>query len=295
MSLTPSSLFPASFIVPTRTGFCRRLVGWLAPFLAALGLAASVAPSSAQPLFASGFTSYDAANRPDFNLDGNPDLALANRNSNDVSVLLGNGDGSFGASTAYATGLNAHAVAIGDLDADGNPDLAVANHYSCTVSVLLGKGDGTFGLKQDYGIGSGPNSVAIGDFDGDDRPDLAVANFRGGSVAVLRNIGSGSPTSVTPLPAGALGLQLSVSPNPTMSSADVRFVMPSAGRASVEIFDVVGRQVAQLGPVLYEAGAHAVTWDGTSKAGTMAPAGVYLIRLTTNHGQATAQLVKSGR
>jgi flagellar hook assembly protein FlgD len=71
--------------------------------------------------------------------------------------------------------------------------------------------------------------------------------------------------------------------------------MPSAGRAGVEVFDVGGRQVAQLGPVLYEAGSHALTWDGTGKAGTMVPAGVYLIRLTTNHRQATTQLVRSSR
>lgn len=71
--------------------------------------------------------------------------------------------------------------------------------------------------------------------------------------------------------------------------------MPSAGRASIEIFDVAGRQVTQLGPVLYEAGSHALTWDGMSRTGKTAPAGVYLIRLTTDQGQATAQLVKSGR
>ena len=78
----------------------------------------------------------------DLNGDGKPDLAVANYGSNTVSVLLGNGDGGFGAKTDFATGSDPYSVAIGDLNGDGKPDLAVANSSSNTVSVLLGNGDG---------------------------------------------------------------------------------------------------------------------------------------------------------
>src|SRR5207302_249957 len=74
----------------------------------------------------------------DFNGDGKPDLAVANTGSNTVSVLLGNGDGTFQAAAFFAAGLNPQYVAVGDFNGDGKPDLAVANTGSNTVSVLLG-------------------------------------------------------------------------------------------------------------------------------------------------------------
>ena len=75
----------------------------------------------------------------DLNGDGRPDLAVANFSSDSVSVLLGYGDGTFGAVTDYGTGRYPLAVAIGDLNVDGRPDLAVTNQGS-TVSVLLNRG-----------------------------------------------------------------------------------------------------------------------------------------------------------
>jgi hypothetical protein len=72
----------------------------------------------------------------DFNRDGISDLVTANYNSDNVSVLLGNGDGTFQAATNYDTDLNAVSVAVGDFNGDGFPDLAAANHYGDNVSVL---------------------------------------------------------------------------------------------------------------------------------------------------------------
>ena len=66
------------------------------------------------------------------------------RMSDNVSVLLGNGDGSFQSAVNYGAGDGPSSVAIGDLNGDANLDLAVANRYSDNVSVLLGNGDGSF-------------------------------------------------------------------------------------------------------------------------------------------------------
>jgi hypothetical protein len=73
----------------------------------------------------------------DFNLDGRPDLAVANFGSANISALLGNGAGGFGAATNFGAGTNPQSVAVGDFNLDGRPDLAVANQISNNVSALL--------------------------------------------------------------------------------------------------------------------------------------------------------------
>src|SRR5437899_10030713 len=100
----------------------------------------------------------------DFNRDGIPDLVVTNLFSGSVSVLLGNGDGTFRAPVAFGAGSSPVFVAVGDFDGDGAQDLAVANYHS-TVSVLLGNGDGTFRAAMSFPVGSGsfygPMSVAV--------------------------------------------------------------------------------------------------------------------------------------
>src|SRR5260221_401649 len=71
-------------------------------------------------------------------------LILENNGGGKVSVLLGKGNGTFGAQQTLGAGSQARFVVAADLNGDGKPDLAVANYGAGTVSVLLGNGNGTF-------------------------------------------------------------------------------------------------------------------------------------------------------
>ena len=138
----------------------------------------------------------------DVNGDGNPDLLATDYwgyPANTVSVLLGNGDGTFQPAVTYGSGgASPTSIAVADLNGDNKPDLVVANQCfaDCSgagsVAVLLGNGDGTFqpAVAYDPG-GTEPDAVAVADVNGDGKLDIVVANA-GGSVAVLLGNGDGT-------------------------------------------------------------------------------------------------------
>ncbi|MEG4128118.1 FG-GAP-like repeat-containing protein, partial [Microcoleus sp. Pol1B3] len=121
----------------------------------------------------------------DFNKDGNSDLVTANNLTSDVSLLLGNGDGTFGSATYFAVGSSPYTVAVGDFNADGNSDLATANKSSNDISILLGNGNGTFGTATNLSVGSTPYFVLVGDFNKDGKSDFATANSGSSDVSIL--------------------------------------------------------------------------------------------------------------
>lgn len=135
----------------------------------------------------------------DFNGDGKLDLVVANAGSKNVSVLLGNGDGTFKAPLSHATPAP-QSLAVGDFNNDGKLDVAVANLATGNVSILLGNGDGTLRAPTNYVTGDSPNSIAVADFNGDGKLDLAVVN--GGnntgvsSLSILLGNGDGTFHSV---------------------------------------------------------------------------------------------------
>ncbi len=134
-----------------------------------LGLASAVVGSAwAAPIF-SAARSTDLASPPysaavgDLNNDGNLDVAAVHLfYSNTVSVLLGNGDGSFQTGVDYSTGPSPNCVRIGDLNNDGKLDLVTTSGSSPTVWVLMGNGDGTFQTKVDYPTNPSPATLASG-------------------------------------------------------------------------------------------------------------------------------------
>ncbi len=138
------------------------------------GLDDRVLPSFLAPVNSAVGSFPDAVAVGDFNHDGVPDLAVANNGSGTVSVLLGNGDGTFQPARDSAAGPYPHSLAVGDFNADGKLDVAVA--VSGDVNVLAGNGDGTFQAPAGVGLGSDPASLAVGDFNADGKLDMGVTS-----------------------------------------------------------------------------------------------------------------------
>lgn len=144
---------------------------------------------------------YPAGSRPesiataDFNHDGKLDLGVVDY-SNQVSILLGNGDGTFQAPRKYAVGQGTFLIdiGVGDFNEDGNIDIvatvSLVGNNGGSVALLLGKGDGTFERPKYINAGNSPLSVAVADLNGDHHLDLWVGG--NGSSTVLLGKGDGT-------------------------------------------------------------------------------------------------------
>lgn len=134
---------------------------------------------------ASGASALVAA---DFNGDGTLDLAKKTiaGNPSPISVLLGNGDGTFLPHVDYAVALGTADLATSDVNGDGFLDLVTAGG-DLVATVLLGRGDGTFGSPGYYPSGGGL-SLSVGDFNNDGRSDLAIANQWSNTVSILPQV-----------------------------------------------------------------------------------------------------------
>jgi hypothetical protein len=130
----------------------------------------------------------------DFNNDHISDLLVANTGSNSVSVLLGNGVGTFRPATTYAVGAGPLSVAVGDFKGDGKLDIVTANQNN--VSVLLGNGTGTFQTARNFVLPNGQNplSLAVGDLNHDGKLDLVVTGITTANAYtnVLLGVGNGA-------------------------------------------------------------------------------------------------------
>ena len=133
----------------------------------------------------------------DINQDGHLDLAIASDNAGSVSILQGNGNGTFKAVIYVATGATqVGSVTLGDFDGDGFPDLATTSAPDNAVYVLINNGNGnmSFGAAKKYTMNGGPYYLTIGDFNRDGSPDIISANDGSNNVGVLLNANNGNGT-----------------------------------------------------------------------------------------------------
>lgn len=141
----------------------------------------------------------------DFNGDGKLDLAVVGDyvSSGGVTILLGNGDGTFAAAGPNLDPTADFAlIATGDFNGDGIQDFVTPNYFEFggSPTIFLGKGDGTFTFKKtSLTLDYFPTSVVVGDFNGDGVLDLAFSDLNGVEIALGNGDGTFNETSASPI------------------------------------------------------------------------------------------------
>jgi hypothetical protein len=235
---------PATFFVGDRVPVS---LTTFAPSITSAGVSSSVSAGAVAPL-----TNYAAGNAPSFVTTADlrassiNDLIVANAADNTVSVLLGNGDGTFGAQTTFPTGTSPVWITNGQfnngttaVNSDNILDLAVANKAANTISILLGKGDGTFQPKTDIPTGRAPVSVIAANFHdsiGTGFLDLAVANQDDNSISIFQGNGDGTfrASAFIQLPAGFSPAALATTDLNADGHADI--VVADQGHNTISVF-----------------------------------------------------------
>ena len=131
----------------------------------------------------------------DLNGDNAPDVVTVNQDSGDLSVLLGNGDGTLQLELRVALSADPRALIAADLNNDSAPDLITTNRISNSegdLSILLGNGDGSFQAEQHFDAGGEPRSVRVGDFNADGAADLVTTDVSTDDLAILLGNGDGT-------------------------------------------------------------------------------------------------------
>ncbi len=129
----------------------------------------------------------------DLNGDTHLDIVTANQKDNSISILIGDGLGSFPNDLRFQArvGIEPLSLVIADFNGDKKPDIATANSVSNDISVLLANELGNFSSEIRFNVGNSPSSIAAADLNGDGHPDLATANRFSSNVSILIGNGSG--------------------------------------------------------------------------------------------------------
>lgn len=179
----------------------------------------------------------------DINADQKLDALVPGFDSQEVNVLLGDGQGGFGLATSFAAGSGTVAVAAADFDGDGKLDMVAANYYANTVSVFKGLGNGSFETARTLSGPGQPNHVTVADVNLDGNPDIITANWAG-NASVLLGDGTGGFAAVQDFQAGGLPHQVAVGDVNGDSKPDLVVVNNSTQNVSVLIGDGTGNFAA---------------------------------------------------
>ncbi|MBI5288847.1 MAG: PQQ-dependent sugar dehydrogenase, partial [Chloroflexi bacterium] len=172
----------------------------------------------------------------DLNGDSKNDLVTANAGANTMSVLLGNGDGTFQAAVSYATGLEPKSVVLGDLNGDTMLDAVTSNQGSNNVSVLLGNGNGTFQAKTDIAACAGAHESTLALLNADANVDIACAGWGASQAGVLLSNGNGTFQPMTTFAVGTAPHSIVAG----LFNADGNLDLATANNGSANVSVLVG-------------------------------------------------------
>ena len=134
----------------------------------------------------------------DLNGDGKFDLAIvAEQQEGKLSIVLGNGNGTFGPPTQHTVGYFPSDLVLADFNGDNKIDIATSNarqvdsSFRSGVSVLFGNGTGNFGPASHFAADRSPDRIITGDFNRDGRPDLVTANQPSNNLSLFLNACTG--------------------------------------------------------------------------------------------------------
>ncbi len=131
------------------------------------------------------------------------DIITANAASNTISVLMGDGSGTFRPAQTYAVGSRPYSVAVADVTGDGKPDIITTSYGTNSVNVLLNNGNGIFGNQETFATDLSPVRTVVADVNGDGRPDLVTVSNHDSAIGVLLATGDGT---FEPVAAGGVGV-----------------------------------------------------------------------------------------
>jgi hypothetical protein len=194
--------------------------------------------ASATTFTIGGAISSRAVKSADLNGDSKNDLVVANFVSNNVSVFLGNGAGSFTTATNFNAGSCPRSIAIADYNNDSKLDIATVNYCTDSTSILLGDGTGALAAPIDFQVCSGsPFSLISQDVNNDSKPDLVIASQSGGTSVLLNCF----------LPVGLQTINFSevttIYPNPANNALNI--ASKNIGREKVRLYNTAGQLVLE--------------------------------------------------
>lgn len=144
----------------------------------------------------------------DVDQDGATDIVLTNSGSNNLTTLLGNGDGTFLAAILSPTGAGPTDVELLDINADTRLDAVVANAAGNTFLRLVGNATGNFGFPSAVAVSANPLGIAIQDYNLDGYPDFALACA--GAVTVDLILSNGGAGWFAPFAIGSIATPQSI-------------------------------------------------------------------------------------
>ncbi len=240
----------------------------------------------------------------DLSGDGAPDVATANIRGaweGTISICMNDGSGALGAPVTIRSAFSTSVSPIGqlvaeDADLDGDRDLMLMSYGGQDILVYENDGNGGFALQRRYVIGAAPSDFRCLDFTGDGRVDLgAVIGLPPANLNRRFVVAGGiqrDPADVqTPGIRSGSQLLTASGANPFRDFTELTFSTSARANVRLTVHDVSGREVAVLLDGTLGMGEHAVSGDGRSRSGDRLPAGVYLARLSTPVGTASARLV----